>query len=411
MTSRERVLAALNQREPDRLPIDCGAMRSTGIQAVAYGRLKKHLGVPAGHNRVFDVIQQLAEPEGWYLERFRIDAINAGREFAPDSRWQSWTLPDGSPCEIPACMNFRRDGEDWVACDANGVVLARMMAGATYFSQELHPLARDDWENYLGEIPQQMGQVCWGALAEPLYESGLSDANLAAIGKHVRQLRASSDRAIMIAFGANLFEWGCYLRRMDNFLMDLAAEEAAAERLLDKLVETHLAGLDRLLPAIGDNVDLIQLGDDLGTQGGPFFSLEMFRRFFVPRYKIITARVRQLAPHIKIFLHCCGSVHDYIPDLIEAGFQVLNPVQIGARNMEPERLKREFGRDISFWGGGCDTQHVLSRGTPEQVKDHVRRNVEALAPGGGFIFNQVHNILAEVPPVNIVAMYEAAMEY
>lgn len=411
MTSRERVLTSLDHREPDRLPIDCGAMRSTGIQAIAYGKLKKHLGMADGHNRVFDVVQQLAEPEAWYLDRFRIDAINAGREFAPDSKWKAWTLPDGSPCEIPAGVDFRRDGDDWIARDAEGRTVARMMAGATYFSQALHPLAGDDWQDAIPGLPQLMGRVCWGALAEPIYEGGLSDANLAAIAEHVRRLRRSSDRAIMIAYGANLFEWGCYLRRMDNFLMDLAAEPAAAEALLDKLVESHLAGLDRLLPAIGENVDLIQLGDDLGTQTGPFFSLDMFRQFFVPRYKLITARIRKLCPHMKIFLHCCGSVYEYIPDLIEAGFQVLNPVQIGATNMEPERLKREFGRDISFWGGGCDTQHTLSRGTPQAVKDHVRRNIEALAPGGGFIFNQVHNILAEVPPANILAMYEAAMEY
>jgi uroporphyrinogen decarboxylase len=192
--------------------------------------------------------------------------------------------------------------------------------------------------------------------------------------------------------------------------MDLAADPAEAERLLDKLVEIHLEGLSKLLPAVGDYVDLIQLGDDLGMQQGPFFSPELFRKVFKPRYRTITRHIRRLKPHIKIFLHCCGGVYPLIHDLIEAGFEVLNPVQIAAKDMEPAKLKREFGKDITFWGGGCDTQTVLPCATPQQIRDHVRRNIDAFAPGGGFVFCQVHNILAEVPPENVVAMYEAAME-
>ncbi|MBI4581585.1 MAG: methyltransferase [Planctomycetes bacterium] len=409
MTPRERVRAAVGHREADRVPIDCGAMRSTGIQAIAYGRLKSHLGVAGSGTRVFDVVQQLAEPEGWYLEQFGVDAINAGREF-PHVGWKAWTLPDGSACEIPASMDFRREGAEWLAYSRDGEAVARMIAGATYFSQAVYPLARDDWQTLMGDLPRQMGRSCWAALAEPLYDGGLSDANLRRIADHVQHLRATSDRAIMIAFGANLFEWASYLRRMDNFLMDLAAEPAAAEALLDRLVEIHLAGLDRLIPVLGDNVDLIQLGDDLGTEHGPFFSREMYRRFFKPRHRAIFQRVKKLNPNIVVFLHCCGSVYDLLPDLIEAGVEVINPVQIGARNMDPQRLKHEFGKDLTFWGGGCDTQSVLSRRTPQQVKDHVRRNIDVFAPGGGFVFNQVHNILAEVPPANVVAMYEAAAE-
>jgi len=155
-------------------------------------------------------------------------------------------------------------------------------------------------------------------------------------------------------------------------------------------------------------VDLIQLGDDLGTERGPFFSQEMFRKFFKPRYKIIVNHIKKHNPNLIIFLHCCGSIAPLLEDLIDVGVQVINPVQISAKNMEPAMLKREFGKSLTFWGGGCDTQHVLSSGTPQQIKDHVRRNIDAFAPGGGYVFNQVHNILAEVPPENVVAMYEAA---
>lgn len=409
MNSRERILASIDHREPDRLPIDCGAMRSTGIQAIAYHKLKVHLGIWQGRTRVFDVIQQLAEPEPFYLDRFRVDAINAGWEFAPDE-WKDWTLPDGSACQIPAHIHFQREGHDWLAFNDAGEMVARMSEGCTYFSQTIHPLAREDWMGGLRDLGRQMNSVCWAALAEPLYAGGLSDENLVRIGEHVRRLRERSDRAIMIAYGANLFEWGSYLRRMDNFLLDLAGEQAKAVALLDKLVELHLAGLDRLLPVVGNHVDLIQLGDDLGMEAGPFFSPKLFRSVFKPRYAVIVKHIKKRCPHLKIFLHCCGSVKPLLPDLIEAGIEILNPVQIAARNMDPAVLKKEFGSSLTFWGGGCDTQKVLPRGTPQEVKDHVRRNIDILAPGGGFVFCQVHNILADVPPENIVAMYEAAME-
>jgi uroporphyrinogen decarboxylase len=410
MTGRERVLTAVQHREADRVPIDCGAMRSTGIQAIAYNRLKAHLGLPGGHTRVYDMVQQLAEPEDEYLARFNVDAVNAGRDFAPPGAWRKWALPDGSPCQVPTYVRLRRDGTDWLAHDPEGQVIGRMVENATYFSQTCYPLDCPDWPSRLDDLPQLMPRVIWGGLPEPMYAEGLNEANLRRIAAHLRQLRARSDRAIMIAFGANLFEWGSYLRRMDNFLRDLAAAPTDAEALLDKLVEVHLADADRLLPVLGDNVDLIQLGDDLGMENGLLFSPKMYRRFFKPRLKIIVEHIRRLNPNLIVFLHSCGSIYPLIGDLIEIGIDVINPVQISAKDMEPARLKREFGDDITFWGGGCDTQAILPRATPQQVKDHVRRNIDTFAPGGGFIFCQVHNILVEVPPENVVAMYEAAME-
>lgn len=409
MTSRERILASIRHTEPDRLPIDCGAMRSTGIQAIAYHHLKEHAGMAELPTRIFDVVQQLAEPDERYLDMFHIDAVNAGRDFHGD-RWKDWTLPQGVPCQVPEYMDFRPEGDDWLACNADGEPVARMIEGATYFNQACHPLACDNWTELLDQIEPQMNRVCWASLPEPLFEYGLSDEGLRRIAEHLRHLRQTSDRAIMIAFGGNLFEWASYLRRMDNFLLDLIAEPADAEALLDKLVELHLANLDRLLPVVGDHVDLIQLGDDLGMENGTIFSPQMFRELFKPRYRMIIERIKKLSPNMIVFLHSCGSIYDILPDLIEVGVEVINPVQIGAKNMEPARLKSEFGRDVTFWGGGCDTQHVLATATPQEVRDHVRRNIETFAPGGGYVFNQVHNILSEVPPANVVAMYEAAME-
>jgi len=409
MTSRERVLSATRHQEPDRVPIDCGAMRSTGVQAIAYNRLKAHLGIAGGHTRVYDMVQQLAEPEEDYLERFNIDAINAGREWAAD-QWREWKLPDGSACEVPSYVQLRREGGGWLALGDDGDVIGRLAASATYFTQTCFPLDCTDWPSRLNDLPEQMSRVIWGGLPEPLYADGLSEANLQRIAGHLEQLRQRSARAIMMPFGANLFEWGSYLRRMDRFLMDLAAAPADAEALLDKLVEVHLDGLNRLLPVLGDSVDLISLGDDLGMERGLLFSPKLYRRFFKPRHKLIIDHIKRLSPNLKVFLHSCGSIYLLLRDLVEVGVEVINPVQISAEDMEPAKLKREFGADLTFWGGGCDTQAILPRATPEQVKDHVRRNIDTFAPGGGFVFAQVHNILAEVPPANIVAMYEAAAQ-
>jgi uroporphyrinogen decarboxylase len=220
-------------------------------------------------------------------------------------------------------------------------------------------------------------------------------------------LRQQTDRAIIGLFGGNLLEFGQFLYRNDNFFMLLAGEPERAHRFLDKLVEIHLRNLDQFLTAVGDSIDVILFGDDLGMQSGPQVSPPMYREFFKPRERLMWSRVKQRAPHLKIMLHCCGGVRELLPDLIDAGLDAMNPVQITCRGMESNGLKRDFGSRMTFWGGGCDTRDVLVGGTPVQVRDHVRRQVDLLRPGGGFVFQQVHNIMADVPPANIVAMYDA----
>jgi uroporphyrinogen decarboxylase len=192
--------------------------------------------------------------------------------------------------------------------------------------------------------------------------------------------------------------------------MDLVTSPKEVERMLDELMEQHLATLDKVCKAVGDVADILRFGDDLGTDQGPFMSPKIYRQLFKPRHTILNKYVHEHS-QMHTFLHSCGSIYKLLSDLIEAGYEIINPVQITARNMEPERLKREFGKDITFWGGGCDTRHVLNHATPQEVKDHVRKNIEAFGPGGGFVFNTVHNILPDVPPQNIIAMFEAIDEY
>jgi uroporphyrinogen decarboxylase len=192
--------------------------------------------------------------------------------------------------------------------------------------------------------------------------------------------------------------------------MDLVAEPDNVERLLEALMERHLAALKRVCQAVGDIADIIRFGDDLGANGGPFMSPKVSRQFFKPRHTFLCDYVHRHT-RMKTFLHSCGSIHALLPDLIEAVYDIINPVQTSCRDMEPERLKADFGKDICFWGGGCDTKLVLNTATPAQVKEHVKRRLEVFMPGGGFVFNTVHNILPEVPPQNIVAMYEAMQEF
>jgi uroporphyrinogen decarboxylase len=192
--------------------------------------------------------------------------------------------------------------------------------------------------------------------------------------------------------------------------MDLYLEPANVQRLLDKLLEMHMDFLSKICEAVGDLVDIIKFGDDLGTNTGPFMPVEIYREFFRKRHKKMCDFVKANSS-AHTMLHCCGGIYELIPELIEAGFEILNPVQINAVNMEPELLKKEFGNELTFWGGGCNTQSILNRATPQQVRDHVRHNLEIFSRGGGYIFTSVHNIMPDVPPENIMAMFETVQEF
>ena len=402
MTSKERVLCSLDWREPDRVPIDLSGHRSSGISAIAYPKLRAALGLPPKPIRVYDIIQQLAIVDEDVLERFGVDTIELGRGFALDEDdWADWTLPDGTPCKVPAWSVPEREGSRWVIRSASGRVIAAMPDGALYFEQTYWPFLEQENLDALGEA---FAESMWTAIASPPGPS-VSDEELVA---GARALRQSTDRAIIGLFGGNLLEVGQFLYRNDGFFMLLAGEPRRAHRFLDKLVEFHLANLEHYLGLVGESIDIILFGDDLGMQNGPQISPAMYREFFKPRHAAMWQRAKQLAD-VKVMLHSCGDIGALIPDLIEAGLDAVNPVQISCPGMEPRALKANFGRDITFWGGGCDTRDVLPRSSPEEVARHVRRQVEILAPGGGFVFQQVHNILADVPPENIIAMFDAAL--
>jgi uroporphyrinogen decarboxylase len=267
-------------------------------------------------------------------------------------------------------------------------------------------LERDD----LDRLPEALMDTIWVGMRAPPGPLVLGRLGDEVLAEGARKLRQRTDRAILGLFGGNLLEIGQFLYRIDNFLMLLAGNPRRAHEFLDRLVAMHMANLEKFLRIVGPYIDIIVFGDDLGSQKGPQMSPAMYREFFKPRHAMMWRRAKELAD-VRVMLHCCGGVRPLLADLIDAGLDAINPVQISCNGMDPAGLKADFGDRLTFWGGGCDTHQVLSRATPEEIRQHVRRQIEILRPGGGFVFQQVHNVLADVRPENVIAMLDAVREF
>lgn len=404
MNSRERILSAINHRQPDRVPVDLGATGSSGISAVAYQNLISYLGMGHLQNHVHDVVQGLSQPGMEVLDLFGVDVVDVRRHLnTAEVCWHELELVEGFPAHYPTWFvpEKQLDGS-WFAPGITGEYIGKMPSGATFLDQMIFPYIDGYPDNY-NNIGREMSRVVWGGF-------GFIPADWDLLREKVIDLKSKTDKALLFSVGCNLFEWGTFLRRIDNFLMDLYLDPENVHRLLDHLMERHMSYLSKICNSIGDLIDIIKFGDDLGTNTRPFFSTETYREFFQPRH-------RQMCDFVKAnssahtMLHCCGGIYELIPELIDAGFEILNPVQINAVNMEPERLKNEFGRELTFWGGGCDTKSILNQAAPREIKDHVKHNLEIFNKDGGFVFNTVHNIMPDVKPENIVAMFEAVKEF
>ena len=396
-TSRQRVLRALHHQEADRIPIDLGGMASTGIAAIAYARLREHLGLAKEPIRVFDMPQQLAEVEPEILSRFGVDVISLANSLgeAPPEFWKPWRLPDGTACQIPAGVDVRPDEESggWLIWE-NGMPAQRMSADSLYFSEFFHPLAGMTTPEELRQVPRPT----------------ISDEDLRFLEMRAKALYENTDLAILANYGGSILEAGNSLRGFARFMMDLAEGGTFLQDLLGGIVETQLANLSLYLEAVGDYVQIIQFGDDLGMQDRPLISRSMYQAWIMPGHRELFQHVHRNSG-CAVFLHSCGSIYPLIPDLITAGVDILNPVQTSATNMDPLQLKANFGDRLTFWGGGCDTQRVLPFATPYEIAQHVAERIKIFAPGGGFVFNPVHNIQADIPPENITAMFDAALGF
>lgn len=400
MTSRERVLAAINHRQPDHVPIDVGGTEVTGLHGIAYNRLKGHLGLSEGRTRLFHVYMQLACVEEEIRRRFSGDVIRLSFEA---TQWKPGVLSDGSSCEVPAGWSpvMLEDGSEVIlGLDAKPII-------------QRHPCS--PWFSPAGPVCpfiQTAADVpTYAPVLRMLDRSAWLDEKIDDLAVRARQIREQTDCAIAGVFGGHIFAAAQLVRGMENFMCDLAMNEALATALMEAVTELHMEEFERYIAALGPYLDIVTVADDLGMQNGPQIDPAMWRRLVKPCMSRLYAFMKTRMKQAKLFLHSCGSVYEFIPDLIEMGVDILNPVQVSAANMDTRKLKAEFGKDIVFWGGGCDTQTVLPLGTPQEVREEVKKRIDDLAPGGGFVFAQVHNIQPDIPPENMVALWEAAQEF
>lgn len=379
MTSRDRVLKALNHEIPDRVPIDLGG-NQTGIHKSAYRNLVRYLGLRE-EIRIMDAVQQLARPSEQVLERFRVDTryIAAGSA----SAWKG------------GIVKVKRDGRVWHdLTDEFGIRWSMPDDQPLYMDITLNPLA--------DATIRDVRDYSWPRGDDPSRFAGLRERAL--------QIRKDTPYAVVSGISGVIYEYGWYLRGLEQWFCDLLTDPEFCGALLDQMLKFWMDWFRLFLDEVGDVVDVIMIGDDLAGQDGPLFNPEIYRRLVKPRHKRLVQYIRSRT-RAKIWYHTCGSCLAYIPDLIDNGIHILNPVQTGARHMDPVELKRRFGRDLVFWGGGCDSQHILPRGTPFEVAESVRHSLAAFMPGGGYVFDSIHNIQGDVPPENIVAMFDAAYDY
>jgi uroporphyrinogen decarboxylase len=398
MTPRQRIIAALERKPLDRIPIDFGGTNETGIAGVAYANLRRHLGIDVRPLRLLDLYQQLAKVED---EARRFAGGNCAPLVYEAKQYRPWTLPDGTPCEVPSRFQPVReqDGSDVLMGPHGKPLLKRASDG--YWFDPVGPLCPG--MDSIADIPKFMPMI------KIMDRATYIDETLDDLAARAQRLHRETDYAVVGQFGGHVFAAAQLLRGMANFMCDLVADKPFARALMDTLADVHIEEFEHYIAAVGEYIQVIHVADDLGAQNGPQISPELFREMVRPPMERLYKFIKQRTD-VKVFLHSCGSVYKLIPDLIEMGVDILNPVQVSAADMDTARLKREFGRDLVFWGGGCDTQKVLPFGAPQQVREEVKRRIDDLGPDG-FVFAQVHNIQPGVPPENLEAMWQAAQEF
>jgi uroporphyrinogen decarboxylase len=379
MTSRQRLLAALDHQVPDRVPIDLGG-NQTGIHKLAYQALLDHWGL-SEPIEIMDAVQQLARPSEAVLQRFHVDtryiAAGAASDFAG------------------GIVTRTRDGRLWHdLTDEFGVTWSMPDDHPYYMDISHHPLA---------------GATLADLDAYP-FPKGDDPGRFVGLRQRAEELRRQTPYAVVSGISGVVYEICWYLRGLEQWFMDMLTQPEFCEALLDRTLRFWMDWFRAFLDEVGDLVDVIMIGDDLAGQKGPLFKPDFYRRVVRPRQRKLVEYIRGRTP-AKIWYHTCGACAGYIPDLLENGIDILNPVQISAAGMDPAVLKSRFGDRLVFWGGAIDAQHVLPTASPETVREQVRQNLAIWKPCGGYVFNNVHNIQAGVPPQNIVALFEAAYEF
>jgi uroporphyrinogen decarboxylase len=379
VNSRERVVLALNHQEPDRVPIDLGATIVSSIVKSSYIELKKYLGMPLEEIKLLDYVQQLPYLDEALQERFGVDFRLVQLPAA--------TTPD---------LKIFEEGDYFGFIDRWGSKLHMPKDGGLYF----------DWVEFPIKEPtlEALDRYAWPRPDPPEY--------IAQLRSQAERLYNDGEYALVgnAIIGGGIFEQPARTMGLESFFMALVAEPVFADRLMGRITEIYIESCNGFLDQMGDYIQVFTYWDDLCGQQGWLIRPDIYRKMVKPKQRQLLEAIRKKTK-AKLFYHSCGASRELIPDLIDLGFEIVNPIQVSARGMDTLQLKRDFGRDIVFWGGGVDTQRVLPFGTPEQVADEVRRRIDDLAPGGGFVFAPIHNIQAFVPPENVVAAFDTALDY
>ncbi len=418
MNSRERVETALNHQQPDRVPLDLGASAVTGMQASSVYLLRQALKLdpPGTPVKVVEPYQMLGDIEPDLLEALGVDVVglDSPRNMFgfKNENWKPWTTFDGTPVLVPEAFNtvLEPDGSLLMYPEGDRSVppSGRMPEGGFYFDSTVRQPPIDDTRLNVEDNLQEFGPI--------------SDEDLAYYQDEAERLYTQTDKALLGNFGGTSFgdialvpapsvKHPLGIRDVAEWYMSTSTRRDYVYKVFERQCEIGLANLEKIYAVVGNRVSAVFVtGADFGMQSGPLISPKSYRALFMPFHKTINDWVHQHTAW-KTFIHSCGSVAALIPSFIEAGFDILNPVQTSAAGMDPQTLKDRFGEQLTFWGGGIDTQKTLPFGTPQEVRQQVAERMRIFGKGGGFVWNSIHNIQASTPPENLVALYQAIVEY
>ncbi len=417
MSSRERVQKALRHENPDYVPLDLGASAVTGMHASSVYQLRQALGLdpPGTPVKVTEPYQMLGEIAMDLVEALGVDVVGLGGArtfFGFENRdWKPWTLFDGTPVLVPGAFNTQPEPNGDILMypegDHSAPPSGRMPKGGFYFDTIVRQEPINDAKLNVEDNLQEFGPI--------------SDGDLDRFAREAERLHHQTDKAILANFGGTAFgdialvpaPWLKYpkgIRDVEEWYVSTVARFDYVYELFDRQCQIALENLPKIYEAVGDRVAAVFItGTDFGTQKGPFIGNATYRKLYQPFHRRVNDWVHENTPW-KTFIHSCGSVVQLLPDIVDAGFDILNPVQCSAAGMDPRALKDQFGDKLTFWGGGVDTQKTLPFGTPDEVRAEVRERIEIFGRGGGFIFNTIHNVQANVPRENLVALYDAVKE-
>ena len=391
MTGRQRVMATLNREKPDCIPMEIGGTDVSSVHVITYKKLRERLGLPDRPIRCACLMQLVAQPDADVMDALEVDveALWFGSR-----RTKVWNTPFGVDLVLPEMFDVEDlpDGSS-VVRNPQGVVSAKRAADAYYHDPAGAPL---------GEITSPAELNRFDSMFERWDYSYVYDEPLESLAERGKKQYQSTDRAVISSWRMHYLQAGMLMRGYEQFLIDLMVEKDLARAILDKLHQVYMERVDTFLGAFSDCFDIVLLTDDLGTQNTGIISTPLYEEMIFPYVRELVGKIK--ASGKKVLMHSCGAVSAFVPYLIEAGVDALNPVQVSAGGMNPADLVRQYGKDIAFWGGGIDTQHALNASDPEVVRADVRRRLKEYGPDASLVFTQVHNIQYDVSAENILAM-------